>query len=103
MTAKWLKYGTFDCRCAAGYRRRAQAGGQITFAEALASAEAQCQQQRAAYVAAMSPEQMEAIQRNAAKPRRAGHRNTIERERGDVVSRSQCPYVGVTGLIKGAR
>ena len=24
LTAKWRKYGTFDCRCAAGYRRRAE-------------------------------------------------------------------------------
>lgn len=75
----------------------------MTFAEALSGSETQYQQQRAAYVAALSPEQMEAIQRNAAKPRRTGRRNTIERERGDVVYRSQCPYVGVTGLIKGAR
>lgn len=75
----------------------------MTFAEAIASAEAQYQQQRTAYVAALSPEQLEAIQRNASKPRPAGRRITIERERGDVVSRSQCPYVGVTGLIKGAR
>ena len=75
----------------------------MTFAEAIASAEAQYQQQWAAYVAALSPEQMEAIQRNAAKPRQVGIRITIERERGSVVSRSQCPYVGVTGLIKGAR
>ena len=75
----------------------------MTFAEALASAEAQYQQQRAAYVAAMSPEQLEAIQRNADKPRTMGRRNTIERERGDVVYRSQCPYVGITRLIKGAR
>ena len=75
----------------------------MTFAEALASAEAQYQQQRTAYVAALSPEQLEAIQRNAAKPRQVGIRITIERERGSVVSRSQCPYVGVTGLIKGAR
>ena len=75
----------------------------MTFAEALASAEAQYQQQRAAYVAALSPERLEAIQRNASKPRPIVRRITIERERGDVVSRSQCPYVGVTGLIKGAR
>ena len=75
----------------------------MTFAEALASAEAQYQHQRAAYVASLSPEQMEAIQRNAAKPRQVGIRIAIERERGSVVSRSQCPYVGVTGLIKGAR
>lgn len=75
----------------------------MTFAEALSGSDTQYQQQRAAYVAALSPEQMEAIQRNAAKPRRTGRRNTIERERGDVVYRSQCPYVGVTGLIKGAR
>lgn len=71
--------------------------------EALASAEAQYQQHRAAYVAALSPEQMKAIKRNAAKPRQVGIRITIERERGSVVSRSQCPYVGVTGLINGAR
>ena len=75
----------------------------MTFAEALASAEAQYQQQRAAYVAALSPEQMEAIQRNAAKPRPVGRRITIERERGNVVYRSQCPYVGITRLIKGAK
>ena len=70
----------------------------MTFTEALASAEAQYQQQRAAYAAALSPEQLEAIQRNAAKPRRTGRRNTIERERGDVVYRSQCPYVGFTTI-----
>ena len=75
----------------------------MTFAEALASAEAQYQQHLAAYVAAISPERLEAIQRNASKPRPIGRRITIERERGDVVYRSQCPYVGVTGLIKGAR
>ena len=75
----------------------------MTFADAIASAEAQYQQHRVAYVAALSPEQMKAIKRNAAKPRPAGRRITIERERGDVVYLSQCPYVGVTGLIKGAR
>ena len=75
----------------------------MTFAEAIASAEAQYQQQRAAYVAALSPEALERIRRNASKPRPIGRRITIERERGGVVSRSQCPYVGVTGLIKGAR
>ena len=75
----------------------------MTFAEALASAEEQYQQQRAAYVAAMSQEQLGTIQRNAAKPRQTGRRITIERERGSVVYRSQCPYVGVTRLIKGAR
>jgi hypothetical protein len=75
----------------------------MTFAEALASAEAQYQQQLAAYVAALSPELLEAIQRNANKPRPTSRRNTIERERGDVVYRSQCPYVGITRLIKGAR
>ena len=75
----------------------------MTFAEALASAEAQYQQQRAAYVAALSPEQLEAIQRNDSMPRRTGRRNTIERERWAVVSRSQCPYVGITRLIKGAK
>lgn len=75
----------------------------MTFSEALASAEAQYQQHRAAYVAAMSPEQAQAIQRNDSKPRPTGRRITIERERGDVVCRSQCPYVGITRLIKGAR
>ena len=70
----------------------------MTFAEALASAEAQYQQQRVAYVTALSPEQVEAIQRNAAKPRRVGIRITIERERGDVVYRSQCPYVGIATI-----
>lgn len=75
----------------------------MTFTEALASAEEQYQQQRAAYVATLSPEQLWVIQRNAAKPRSAGRRITIERERGDVVYRSQCPYVGITKLIKGAK
>ena len=75
----------------------------MTFAEALASANAQYQKQRAAYVAAMSPERLEAIQRNAAKPRATGRRITIEREQWAVVNRSQCPYVGITRLIKGAR
>ena len=75
----------------------------MTFSEAIASAEAQYQQQRAAYVTVLSPEQMEAIRRNATKPRPVGRRITIERERGSVVYRSQCPYVGVTRLIKGAR
>lgn len=75
-----------------------KAGGQMTFAEALASAEAQCQQQRAAYVTSLSPEQLGAIQRNAAKPRPVGRRITIELERGSVVSRSQCPYVGFTTI-----
>lgn len=70
----------------------------MTFAEAFASAEAQYQQYRAAYVAALSPEQVEAIQRNAEKPRTTGRRVTIERERGDVVYRSQCPYVGITTI-----
>lgn len=75
----------------------------MTYAEELASAEAQYQQHREAYVAALSSEQMKAIQRNAAKPRPTGRRITIERERGDVVYRSQCPYVGITKLIKGAK
>ena len=66
----------------------------MTFAEAIASAESRYQQQRAAYVAAISPDRLEAIQRNAAKPRPTGRRITIERERGDAVYRSQCPYVG---------
>lgn len=75
----------------------------MTFTEALTSAEAQYQQQRTAYVAALSLEQLVAIQRNASKPRPIGRRITIERERGDVVYRSQCPYAGITRLIKGAR
>lgn len=65
----------------------------MTFADALASAEAQYQQQRATYVAAMSPVQLEAIQRNANMPRSTGRRITIERERERVVLMSQCPYV----------
>lgn len=40
---------------------------------------------------------------NDGKPRPTGHRITIEWERGDVVYRSQCPYVGITRLIKGAK
>lgn len=75
----------------------------MTFAEALASTETQYQQQRATYVAALSPEQLEAIQRNAEKPRPIGRCITIEREQWAVVNRSQCPYVGITRLIKGAR
>ena len=75
----------------------------MTLSESLASAEAQYQQQRAAYVAALSPEQLEATQRHPAKPRPTGRRITIERERGNVVYRSQCPYVGIARLIKGAR
>lgn len=70
----------------------------MTFAEALSGSETQYQQQRATYVAALSPEQLEAIQRNDSKPRPTGRRNTIERERGDVVYRSQCPYVGFTTI-----
>ena len=70
----------------------------MTFAEALTSAEAQCQQQRVAYAAALSPECLEAIQRNDNMPRPTSHRITIERERGDVVFRSQCPYVGITTI-----
>ena len=66
----------------------------MTHEQALASAEAQYQQQRTAYVAAMSPEQLEAIQRNDSKPRPTGRRITIERERWAVVNRSQCPYAG---------
>ena len=75
----------------------------MTLAEALTSAEAQYQQHGAAYVAALSPERLEAIQRNADKPRPTGRRITIERERWAVVRRSQCPYVGITRLIKGAK
>ena len=75
----------------------------MTFAEALASAEAQYQQQRAAYVAALSPERLEVIQRNAEKPWPIGRRIAIEREQWAVVHRSQCPYVGITRLIKEAR
>ena len=70
----------------------------MTFSEALASAEAQYQQQRDAYVAALSLERLEAIQRNAEKPRPTGRRITIERERWAVVHRSQCPYVGFTTI-----
>ena len=75
----------------------------MTFAEALASAEAQYQQHRAAYVASLSQERLERIRRNLGLPGPTGRRITIERERGDVVYRSQCPYVGITRLIKGAK
>jgi hypothetical protein len=67
----------------------------MTFAEALASAEAQYQQQMAARVAALSQSALKAIQRNDSMPRPTGRRITIERERGVSVYRSQCPYVGV--------
>lgn len=70
----------------------------MTFADALASAHAQYQQQRAAYVSALSPEQTQAIQRNADKPRPTGRRITIEREQWAVVNWSQCPYVGFTTI-----
>ena len=40
---------------------------------------------------------------NDGKPRSTGRRITIERERERVVLMSQCPYVGVTRLIKGAK
>ena len=66
----------------------------MTPSEALASSEEQYQQQRVAYVAALSPERVEAIQRNDSMPRPTGRRITIERERLAVVNRSQCPYVG---------
>lgn len=75
----------------------------MTFAEALASAEAQYQQHRAAYVASLSSDALETIQRNDSMPRPTGSRITIERELASVVRSSQCPYVGVTKLIKGAR
>lgn len=78
----------------------------MTFAEALTSAEAQYQQHLAAYVAALSPERLEAIQRNAEKPRPTGRRITIERERWAVAHRSQCPYVGfatITSKKNGSR
>ena len=70
----------------------------MTFADALESAEAQYQKHRAAYVTSLSPEQLEAIQRNNSKPRPTGRRITIEREQWAVVNRSQCPYVGVTTI-----
>lgn len=70
----------------------------MTFAETIVSAEAQYQQQRVAYVVALSPERLEAIQRNAEKPRATGRRITIEREQWAVVNRSQCPYVGFTTI-----
>lgn len=72
----------------------------MTFAEAIASAEEQCKQHRASYVATLSPEQLECMQRNAAKPRPVGRRITIERERWAVVNRSQCPYVGFTTITR---
>lgn len=72
-------------------------------AEILARVEKQYQQCRAAYVAALSPEQLERIQLNASKPRDTGRCITIEREPASVVRSSQCPYVGITKLIKGAR
>lgn len=75
----------------------------MTFIEALASAEAQYQQHRAAYVASLSPEALERIRRNLGLPGPTGRRITIEREPESVVRSSQCPYVGVTRLIKGAR
>ena len=75
----------------------------MTFAETLTSAEAQYQQHRVAYVAALTPEALELIRINEDKPRPTGRRITIESEPASVVRSSQCPYVGVTRLIKGAR
>ncbi len=65
----------------------------MTFTEALTSAEAQYQQHRATYFAALSPDALKAIQRNDNMPRPIGRRITIERERERVVLMSQCPYV----------
>jgi len=75
----------------------------MTFGEALASAEAQYQHHRANHFAALSVDDIKAIQRNDSIPRSTGRRITIERERERVVLMSQCPYVGITRLIKGAR
>jgi hypothetical protein len=75
----------------------------MTLTEALASAEAQYQQHRAEYVSSLSQEALERIRRNDSKPRPTGRRITIEREPASVVRSCQCPYVGVTRLIKGAR
>lgn len=75
----------------------------MTFAESLASAEAQYQQRRAVYVAALTPDALERIRINKGKTRPTGRRITIEREPASVVRSSQCPYVGVARLIKGAR
>lgn len=68
------------------------------FEQALTRAEAQCQQHRAAYVAALTPEALERIRRNEGKPRPTGRRITIEREPASVVRSSQCPYVGITTI-----
>lgn len=40
---------------------------------------------------------------NDGKSRPTSRRITIERERERVVLMSQCPYVGITRLIKGAK
>lgn len=75
----------------------------VSFEQALASADAQYLQHRAAYVAALTPEALDRIRRNDSMPRNTGRHITIEREPASVVRSSQCPYVGVTRLIKGAR
>lgn len=75
----------------------------MTFAEALASAEAQYQKLLDDHKSGMTKEALALVERNNGMPRPVGRRITIERERGDVVYRSQCPYVGITRLIKGAK
>ena len=75
----------------------------MTFQQALEQAVAQCQKLIDDHKSGMTKEALALVERNNGMPRPTGRRITIERERGCVVYRSQCPYVGVTRLIKGAR
>lgn len=75
----------------------------MTFQQALEHAVAQYQKLLDDHKSGMTKEALALVERNNGMPRRTGRLNTIDRERGDVVYRSQCPYVGITRLIKGAR
>lgn len=70
----------------------------MTFAEALEHAIAQYQKTLDDHKSGTTKEALALVERNASMPRPTGRRITIERERGDVVYRSQCPYVGITTI-----
>ena len=70
----------------------------MTFQQALEHAVAQYQKILDDHKAGMTKEAMALVERNNGMPRPTGRRITIERERGDVVYRSQCPYVGVSTI-----
>lgn len=75
----------------------------MTFAQALEQAIAQYQKLLDDHKSGMTKEALALVERNNGMPRPTGRRITIERERERVVLMSQCPYVGVSRLIKGAK